>query len=348
MPKVQLIQFLALSLISGFVELGVIIHGVAAGSGLMAPFALALAYQLGNLVPNPLPLRRLGFALLALATPAVLLIAPPADGLALWPLCLATAMVSALINAARLSLGKAAISTTLKRSFRVVGFLCSVFALMHSVLLAVLILSALLAGLILWRQPETAVPAPQTRPAAPHSKTMSAALVLHQMHYFSYCTLVLVVLVMQLGPIWAAPIFVLGWLSYISVPHIIGSRYPAAPVVIGAHFALALVLLALGAAPHASPLWIVLWIATGLFGGTVVYLTRLAETDFRFSGAHLTTFENLGHVFGALLALLWVALKLPLDGLMTIAAGFAIATAILTWLAITRKSAEAIRREVTP
>jgi hypothetical protein len=312
-------------------ELGVIVRTAADSPSLLAPFALALAYQLGNLVPVPVPVGRSGFA--AMVGAVVALVGIISAEMPVWGLCLTVALVSALINSARQALGKTAISTTLKRGFRIVGFLLCGFALVDAVLSAVLVGAALIAGAILWQHDKPPRPAGHAVRVT-GAGTMAAALVLHQMHYFSYCTLVLVVLVQGVGPAWAAPLFVAGWVSYVSVPHLVGDRLPAGPLVIGAHLALAGVLMALALVPPTSPIWVLLWVATGLFGGTVVYLTGLAEARFGFTARSLAAHENLGHMLGAALALLWVASGLQAQGLQVAAAIFALTTAVLTWRAM--------------
>ena len=61
-------------------------------------------------------------------------------------------------------------------------------------------------------------------PQAGNGVIIKSALVTYQMHYFSYSTVVIVMLLQHYAAGLAMLVFVLGWASYIAAPHLIGNR----------------------------------------------------------------------------------------------------------------------------
>jgi hypothetical protein len=335
----RLAAFLAFSVVSGFLELGLILAAALGPDPFMAAALMALAYQLGTLVPLPFAVTRPATrallacgAVLALAVLALAALAIPALPVRM----VLVAVLSAVVNLSRMALGKAEVSTTLKRSFRVAGFLAApVMTLPAALPVAAFGVLALGTG-VLWSSPPINRPASRMGGLRPRP-VMTAALLAHQMHYFSYYAAVVAALAMTYGPVDGTIGFVMGWISYISAPHLAGRRLPPETLVVGGHVGLALVLALLAAAMPGGWGWLILWILTGFFGGTVVYLTGLARQRFGFDEAALTGTENAGHALGALVACLWLATGGAVGQLFLIAAVFALMTAALVGHAVRRR-----------
>jgi hypothetical protein len=327
----RLAAFLAFSVLSGFLELGIILAAALGPDPFMAAALMAFAYQIGTLVPLPVTMTRSATRALVLcgAALALAVIAVPTMAIQL----ALVAVLSAVVNLSRTALGKATVPTTLKRSFRVAGFLAApLMALPGALPIAALAVLALGCAVLWSHQPTHRTGGLRPKP------TITAALVAHQMHYFSYYAVVVAVLAMTYGPVYGTIGFVMGWISYISAPHLAGRRLPAETLVIGGHIALAFVLVLLAVATPGGWAWLTLWILTGFFGGMVVYLTGLARERFGFDEAALTGTENAGHALGALVACLWLAVGGAAGNLFLIAAAFALMTAALVGQAVRQRS----------
>lgn len=323
----KLALFLALSFLSGLFEIGVIIWGRDGRPDLVLAFLLALAYQLGALVSFRAPGRASWWGLLlATAVLGVAHLAGEAVGTA-WMFVLVT-LASALINLSRAALGKAEISTTLKRCSRVLGFLAAPAMLLPAVP-GVAVLAAVVLSLGPVSLAEPAREAAASGPPSSRGTAIKWALVTHQMHYFSYCTVVIVTLLQRHSAIIAVSLFILGWASYIAVPHLIGNRWEPGQTALWGHLLLPLVLVGLWITPSAGPLWSLLWIATGFFGGTVVYLTRFSRERYGLNEGQLALLENTGHCLGAGLALAVVCAHWSSHHLFVVGAAFAATTAAL-------------------
>ncbi len=333
----RLAAFLAFSVVSGFLEIGIILDAALGPDPFLTAAMMALAYQIGTLVPLPFALTLPATRALILSGAALALAAIVAPAL---PIDLAlVAVLSAVVNLSRMALGKANVPTTLKRSFRVAGFLAAPLMMLPAALpTAAICVLALGIGVLWTHQPVRRAGALRPMPM------ITAALVAHQVHYFSYYAVVVSVLAIAYGPVYGTIGFVMGWISYISAPHLAGQRLPPETLVVGGHVALALVLALLAVATPGAWAWLILWILTGFFGGTVVYLTGLARQRFGFDEAALAGTENSGHALGALVACLWLAAGGAAGTLFLMAALFALLTAALVGYAC-RQQGRAFRTE---
>ena len=118
----------------------------------------------------------------------------------------------------------------------------------------------------------------------------------------------------------------MSWLTYLSVELLIKSQRNRLVLILGHLFLTGiLVLLASEMLPSLS---LVFWIATGLGGGTVFCIRRVAPP-----GGSLDLAEEVGHVLGPIIGIVLVlctsAWAAPLWG----AACFALGTAVLAFLA---------------
>ena len=335
MRRYDLAAFFALSFLSGMFEIGVVFRGWAGQQGLLFPFCLALAYQLGTLAPYPINTGRVTSLMLGVVAIATLAALVLTTSLATWWLLPLVTMTSAATNLGRVALGKAEISTTLKRCARVAGFLCAPILISDLALCASVSLAVGLMSFPVVRNYARINPGELSdRPLGARRQFMTAALFFHQIHYFSYCTAIVVMLFSNHTPFLAVAIFIGGWISYIASPHIIGSKFEPERVALLGHAILTAVLYGLASAEPNSPAWYILWFLTGPFGGTIVYLTKYARRSHRYNEVALASVENLGHCVGSAIAVAWVAYLLPVSGLLIVASIFALLTAIALVLSL--------------
>jgi len=327
--------FIVMSFFSGLLEIGVVLWGVAeSNDDFSLPFALAFAYQVGALV---IAIKVGDYAWKAVAGTSVLAastlygnVMGAFDGTL--ATCVTVVLCSAAINLTRMRLGKAHISTTIKRCARVSGFLAAPMMMITGApALVIMIASATCLAISLRSRPTNAL-APPAVPGAT-DPILGTALVTHQMHYFSYCTVIMVMLLQSYSPLLGVIFFIAGWASYIATPHLLRPQWSPGSAAFVGHVFLPLVLIALWYAPAGHSLWIVLWVATGFLGGTVVDLTRLAQTRGMNEG-QLVPLEGLGHCLGAGMALLMIASGHGTAVLFIAAAFFAAVTAVFVGAAL--------------
>jgi hypothetical protein len=326
--------FLFLSTVSGLVELGLVFIALAHDLPLDQVAALGLSYQLGNLVPNPLVLgtrARLVVAFTAVAASAAAL-----DSLGIVPLFATGATLGAVIQSLR-RLSKDSVSTTMKRAFRILGFVLAP-AMTVAALLAVSV-ALLLASLA---SRETAQP---TRLRRPRLGFLTLVMVVHQVHYFSYVYFIVpVVLIAARGqPLAAGVYFAMGWITYTSTAHLLrGTRYVR--YFIAGHLGLTCVLLAI-ACSHSPAVITVLWVITGFGGGTVFCLERIAEQSHELSKPDLGFAENLGHIVGVVAGLAVYLSSAAPHAPVVLAAGSALTACVLLLVHGARRPAcEAVSR----
>ncbi|QJC53592.1 hypothetical protein HGI30_20010 [Paenibacillus albicereus] len=288
--------FLFLSLLSGAVELGGILYAIELGLGLFAIIGIGLAYQLGNLVPNPIRINR-ALTLLSAAGAAVLL------GLAHYQpdtyayLFAGYALMAVAIQSLR-SIQKENVGTTIKRSFRILGFLAAPFT-GAAVSAGAALLLAVIAAAVPWTFERAKLIRPKVR-------FLSWVMIIHQIHYFSYAYFVIILLwqaVPSGSSIWVGIFFVLGWITYTGISHFLrAERYFR--YFLGGHLFLSLVLLLMAWQIDNGPLVVALWIATGLGGGTVFCITKINSRYQELSKQDVVFSENIGHVLGVVLGML--------------------------------------------
>lgn len=293
-----MLVFLLLSCVSGALETGVLFYGWANSLPWWEVLALALMYQLGNLLSLFVRNRR---AALAVSCVVVLLFtALYALFQIRWFLFITTACCSSSIQIGR-SAYKSTCRTWIKRSFRVLGFALSPFA---ALIMPWFIAAAGAAALVAAGSHSS--PVKRRKPFKIYS-----VMIFHQIHYFVYIyALVLWVLCQNTSITATVILFVAGWAVYI-LPQAISGRFPQlnrAAMFFVCHTFLSLVMLAITVCAAANLTTAVcgLWILTGLGGGSVFCIESLSP---RYERAEMDFSENLGHVLGASLA---VILALPL------------------------------------
>lgn len=309
--------YLFLSGLTGVLELGVVLFAARSGRPVWNVVGLGLLYQVASLFVHPFTLAPRQYRILLVAgaaAGAVTLLAP----MAIAP---AVAFSSVGLQGIREEqLATVSVATLPKRLTRIVGFIGAA-AFSAWFLLAI----PLLVGLVACLRPAPAGRAarrPIGRPT-PHELLM----VVHQTHYFAYSYVLLFVLVgfHPASAAAAAGSFALGWVTYSLAPSLLGRLRPLSTLVTGHVLVTAiLVIIALGV-QHAVVVTAA-WILGGFGGGTVFCIKVLAGRSDPPT-KNMETWENVGHVSGAVVALLAVVLA-PVSGAFIAAAAFAAATAV--------------------
>lgn len=288
--NINTIIFLVFSIVSGFVELGGVFWSIEKGYSIVKIVGLGLAYQLGNLIPVPLQINRKIATILSLL--AGCFIGINCFYKTSYTLCFVSTVFLAMVIQFARSEVKDNISTTLKRTFRVIGFMVAPF---YNLYLAFAITILILLLVILQKNKQ------KLGFIKCKIKMLNIAMIIHQMHYFGYVYFLIIILVMQnqdLHKLTYGIIFTFSWLTYILVPHVIrGSKY-FKYFIIG-HAFLASLLLVM-AASYRLTYAIILWILTGFGGGTVFCVGKINQENKVCSKYDLTFSENIGHILGVL------------------------------------------------
>lgn len=298
--KRSTILFFIFSFISGFVELGGVFYGINNQFTVVQIASIGLAYQLGNLVPVPIKINR-NFAM-GISTLSVILLSYYVFFhenyilLFISVICLGMAIQS--LRAEK----KANVSTTVKRFFRILGFILAPY---FNIEFALAVSVFIILTLIFERKTDSEA----IRVSRYRVRPLNWIMIVHQMHYFGYVYFILVILYnygSSLRLIVYGLLFALGWLTYVSVPHILrGKQYPVYFII--GHSFLATVLLLLACSGSMITL-IILWMLTGFGGGTVFCIEKINKRDNICSKDELTFSENVGHILGALIGIIIYAI----------------------------------------
>ncbi len=303
--------FLLLSLLSGMLEAGVVLAAYAEGLPVWAALAMALMYQLGNLlcVPEKCGRRlviRLGIINLFVYAAGLWLpsLSLTAAQTALPALCIRgvqVALSSLCIQTVRME-QKSSCPTWLKRSFRIAGFVLAPlmvsFPSASMLLCAALPLAAAISGKDLPEPDKAPVPCGKT-PA----RRISIVMVLHQMHYFVYTYIMPLAAAALTKSLYAAmAMYGLTWVVYL-VPQWLAEkrgRYDPRRLFFICHTYLAIVMGMLAAAFFSGNIWMgtAAWLLTGLGGGSVFCIRQLTPRE-----CNIALSENIGHFLGTAVAL---------------------------------------------
>ena len=154
-------------------------------------------------------------------------------------------------------------------------------------------------------------------------------MLVHQSHYFSYCCFLpwifIKVLALPLPLVGAA--FALGWVSYCFAP-ILFQRLPPVKVFITGHLLVTVALCAICFCTHRLLPVLAAWFFSG-FGGGSVYCLRDLNGRRGSLATDLDSWENLGHVSGAAIALIAATASNTPHCAFAVAAILALSTAIL-------------------
>ncbi len=279
-----MVHFLALSLLSGALELGSLFYALEIQAPI--PLLFPLVYQMGNLLFLPAfvtPRRAQGLCILGLA-----LAVPRTPDLFL-PALLAASLC---IQAARAE-QKSACPTWLKRTFRIGGFLFSpLTAMLPGLIMACCLLTA-------W----TAL-AHGKESHATGGTSLLPVMMFHQMHYFVYAYIMPAWVLGRTGSLLAAAVsFALTWVVYL-IPQIVAERakhISYCAMFFACHGFLLFVMAAMCITAALDWPWVLmtLWVLTGLGGGSVFCIQELTPAC---RNTDMTLSESAGHVLGCLTA----------------------------------------------
>lgn len=313
-------MFLILSTITALLECGPIFLKICYDLQPWQILSLCLAYQIGNLFPQPFRCsKRILIGLTCLST-GLFLIAYFFKGCQplQWLLYFAGILfLSTSLQSARASLKKKN-CTVKKRISRVIGFLlspvmhyCPTLLLLTCCLIILLTLLSLnevseenvqkaVSNKLLWKNPYYFI------------------MLWHQLHYFSYAyAIVIMVYELTKLPFFTMMLFACTWLTYLLTEPLLlilhktflGSRPSTSrcyllTIIIG-HAFLCLILLLLPNV-EALPLFSVLWMITGFGGGTVFAITEMCKRLPTYQKGLLDITENAGHFTGTAFAVLFL------------------------------------------
>ena len=285
--------FLLLSLLSGILEIGVVLSMYYAGKPAWEILLMGSMYQLGNLLffPGKLKqplLRVLGIINLCLGLAGMYWDNPAitAGQVVLSSLC---------IQAVR-ARQKGTCPTWLKRMFRIGGFLLAPLMVVYPgemlFLCAAIPFGAAMGSWKGWDAAEENI----------SGKGLSVTMIFHQMHYFTYTyAMPLVVLGLTRNLYLCAALYALTWVIYLLPGLMAGKRKGYDPRILFfiCHLFLAAVMGGLTASFLTGNITIgfLAWMLTGLGGGSVFCIGQLTERD---KARNMTLSENIGHFAGAL------------------------------------------------
>jgi hypothetical protein len=310
----SMLNFYFLCLLSGFFEIAPFVAALG-GNGIQAALIVALFYQLGNLTPCPLKLSRMTIRTAALAG-TVLFAAYLTTGF--FPLlCAAVALTSLAIQGIRCIIKNNA-SKPLKRFLRVAGFGLGLFGTP----LLLLISGAVTAIFVFTEKSGDG----RSALVLPRLNFVNIAMILHQIHYFSYCYAAIAFTAVLAGSAAALGLFLAGWMVYITAARFYRGHGLVLSFFFG-HSLLVMLLMGMFFAPS-MVLKAVFWILTGIGGTTEFCLARLSiERGGTPDGG--TFAENAGHVLGAAVCAVFFAVTGNLLSVVLISAAAALGAIIL-------------------
>lgn len=289
--KVNIIIFLLFSMLSGFVELGNIFWTIYNDNSVLACIGLGLAYQLGNLVPVPIKLNK--NVNLALIVISIFLVSIynfiNANYWILFLLIILTAMSIQNVR----SIMKDSVSTTVKRAFRILGFVLAPICYNEKVLFGIIIFIFIVTVMQQNNQ--------EFKIDKCKIKFINLVMIFHQMHYFSYVYFIIYIMIfhnIHWSKLIYGCIFALSWLTYIVMPHVFCKESYAKYFIVG-HLFLTLTLICM-ILFRDNNLIILFWIITGFGGGTVFCIGKINGIKKFCSKNDLILSENIGHILGVL------------------------------------------------
>jgi len=282
------IIFLFFCGLTGFLEIGSVIYAIRVHLTVNQVLFLVLAYQVGCFFPNNIQFSKKLFYIISFVGFCMYLyisiIFP--NYYLLW---LATLFTSICLQTLR-SFQKSSVSTGLKRTFRIIGFgLAPFFSLP-----AMSFLSLILIFFLIFNKNILS-----TKIKFYKLKLSELIMVTHQMHYFSYSYLILLIIMLigKFSAYYACLSFVLGWITYAMLPYLLKNINKHQLIFVAGHIYLALVLIFMSFT-NSIEFKILLWIITGFGGGTVYCIEKIYASYNDLNKGALEFSENIGHVLG--------------------------------------------------
>jgi hypothetical protein len=309
--------FFLLSSITGVLEVGAVIYAILQDFSVVQVLLLVLAYQLGCFFPTNVAVRKV--CLIALGLSSVVLALMLSLFPSFWLMMLSILFVSPCLQTAR-SLQKSTASTGAKRLFRIIGF---GLAPLFSPLLLLAISITTLVIVIIQKNDN------KNRLQFSALNSDYAIMVVHQMHYFSYAYIVLIIAsnLDNFHGFLTALIFVLGWITYTSTQYILRKKKNYTYLICG-HLLLFALISGI-AIVSSETIKVILWILTGFGGGTVFCIKEILKSKQSYDNHTLESSENYGHILGVLCSIILFSIFGTLNAPIYFAAICAASTALL-------------------
>lgn len=288
--KINIIIFLLFSFFSGFVELGNVFWAIDNDNSILACIGLGFAYQVGNLVPVPIKLNKNINLALNIICMCLVSIYNFIDA-NYWLFVVLIILTAMCIQNVR-SIMKDSVSTTVKRLFRILGFVFAPICYNEKVLFGIIVF-ILLVTIVQRNSQEFKIDKCKI-------EFINLVMIIHQMHYFSYVYFIIYIMKSQnsdWNKLLYGCIFALSWLTYIVMPHVLRKEIYAKYFIAG-HSFLTLTLICMYI--FNNNLITVFWILTGFGGGTVFCIGKLNDIKKFCAKDDLTFSENIGHILGVL------------------------------------------------
>lgn len=314
-------MFCLLNMITGILECGWISFGLAHAMPLWQILCYPLAYYLGKLFPKPFSLPKkllFVFCSVTLIAAVILTFVPMPDIVRFVLTCLCLFLLSAVIQTVKDSI-KSGEHSLLKRFFRVAGFALSPLAAFRPQIILFVAVVIAFCGLTKYTGKEYNFTAPDFKVG--HSLTM----LFHQLHYFFYTHITIAAVSLALskqppvidalgyaftrspaafGSIAGILIFSGTRIIYILSEHIFSHLTKKnIPIFYIGQAAVVVMLLSMSFITDTT-LFIILWLFTGLCGGTVCTITKNVKPSEKYDKAPTTFSENAGCILGLLAAVL--------------------------------------------
>jgi hypothetical protein len=322
---VKTTAYLLLTCLAGYIELGSLIFALRHDFPLWAFPLVACTYQVSNLIPLPIRAHPIGYLIAAgLALPfGILLSTKP------WMLLPYMVFASASVQGCR-SIMKppSGLDRFVKRCVRIVGFLLA-FTFASSWIVVGITFVCIMAVVIQRSAGQLSVPAVRFQWIKPDR--LCILMLVHQMHYFCYYSLIPFVFwrIFDLDSYFVSAAFVVGWASYIAADML--WSVPSKLVFLNGHIlaAVCIALLATGGNMWWALFW---WFMSGFGGGTVFVIRSVGKTP-RMEDA-LDQWETFGHIVGPFICLLVLSLSHSWSVPFYTSAALAIASAVLGMLSL--------------
>lgn len=287
------------SFLSGLVELGMVVLALRSQLPFVYVLLVALAYQVGALLREPVELTVTQYrlaALLAMLTAFTAQLSPVA-------LVAVTLFLSVALQGGRGIFAEQQhdrVSTFMKRVFRVAGFALAGF-MSYALLLVVAVTVFGVMVALTWKAQSN----PTMRLRNLNPSRLSWVMFVHQTHYFSYAYIILALMVTkyQVSTQMAGPLFCLGWVSYVLSQRLL-DRYRLVPTfVLGHMWAAATLALLYFFRNEGLAVFLLFWFLSGFGGGTEFCLRKL-KSQMPSDHSDLESWGNLGHVVGVVVCML--------------------------------------------
>jgi hypothetical protein len=267
------------------------------GQSIILVLLIVLAYQIGCFFPTNIRLKKRPF-LIAMGSISFILAVMHYFIPLFWLLLTSVLLVSPCLQIVR-NMYNSSVSIGFKRVFRILGFIIS--PLFNPLLLASIAIVVTLVMALSKKKDDNSLffermPLP------------NFLMIIHQMHYFSYSYIVLVIAhnFDNHNGFITAFIFALGWVTYTSAQYIFkGNNYSI--YLICGHIFLVILLIAMSLC-NSDLTRIFLWVLTGFGGGTVFCIKEILTQHNKYDNHLLETSENYGHVFGVIASIILYAI----------------------------------------